>query len=114
MPLAKSGKLKALAVSSAEPSALAPGLPTVAATGVPGYEWVSMTGIWLPARTPAAIVQRLNQEIVRVLNRAEVRERFFNAGADTVGTSSEGFAAIIKSEIVKMSKVIRDAGIRVD
>ena len=113
-PLAKSGKLKSLAVTSAEPSALAPGLPTVAASGIPGYEWVSLTGIWAPAKTSGAIISRLNQEIVRVLSRADVRERFFNAGADTVGTSPENFAAIIKSEIAKMSKVIKDAGIRAD
>ncbi|MBI3069132.1 MAG: tripartite tricarboxylate transporter substrate binding protein, partial [Betaproteobacteria bacterium] len=66
MPHVKSDRLRALAVTSAEPSALAPGLPTVAASGVPGYEAVAMTGIWAPAKTPGAIIARLNQEIVRV------------------------------------------------
>ena len=113
-PHVKSGKLRALAVTSAEPSALVPGLPTVAASGLPGYEAVGMTGILAPAKTPAAIINRLNQEIVRVLNMPEVKEQFFNAGVEVVGSSPEQFAATIKSEIAKLGKVIKDAGIKVD
>src|SRR5262245_36436616 len=74
----KSGKLRALGVTSAQPSALAPGLPTVAAT-VPGYEAVGMTGVFAPAKTPANVVNRLNQEMVRVLSTPDVREKFFNS-----------------------------------
>ena len=111
-PHVKSGKLRALAVTSAAPSALAPGLPTVAASGVPGYEAVAMTGIWAPAKTPGAIIARLNQEIVRVLNLPDVKEKFLNAGAEVVGSSPEQLAATIKSEIAKISKVIKDAGIK--
>ena len=113
-PHVKTGKLRALAVTSAEPSALTPGLPTVAASGLPGYEVVGLTGIWAPAKTPAAIINRLNQEIVRVLNRADVKERFLNAGSEVVGGSPQEFTAMIKSDIARMSKVIKDAGIKVD
>jgi len=114
MPHVKSGKLRALAVTSAQPSATAPGLPTVAATGLPGYEVVNMTGIFAPVKTPEAIINRLHQEIVRTLSRPEVKERFFNAGVDTVGSSPQQFAATIKSDTAKMSKVIKEAGIKVE
>ena len=114
LPHVKSGKLRALAVTSAEATALAPGLPTVAASGLPGYEATGMTGMWAPAKTPAAIISRLNQEVVRALNRPDVKERFLNAGVETVGTSPEQFAAIIKSDIARLSKLIKDAGIKLD
>ena len=114
MPFVKSGKLKALAVTSAEPSAMAPGLPTVAASGVPGYEAVGLFGLLAPAKTPAAIINRLNQEVVRFVNRPEVKERYLNAGLETVGNSPEQFAAIIRSDMARMSKVIKDADIRAD
>jgi tripartite-type tricarboxylate transporter receptor subunit TctC len=81
-PHVKAAKLRALAVTSATPSALMPGVPTVTASGVPGYEWVGTTHMMVPARTPAAIVHRLNQEIVRFLNRPEVKERFLAAGTE--------------------------------
>ena len=112
-PHIKSGRLKALAVASSQPSALAPGLPTVAAT-VPGFESASLMGMFAPARTPAKLVQFLNQEIVRVLNRAEVRQKLFAAGVDSVGTTPEQFAVTIKSEMARLGKVIRDGGIRAE
>jgi tripartite-type tricarboxylate transporter receptor subunit TctC len=114
MPHVKAGKLKALAVTSATPSALVPGLPTVAATGVPGYEAAGMSCIWAPAGTPAPIINRLSQEIVRLLNRADVKERFLNAGVEPVGSSPEQFAATMRSDIARISKVIKDAGIKVN
>ncbi len=110
----KSGRLKALAVTSARPTELAPGLPTMAAAGLTGYEAVSMYGMFAPARTPAAIINRLNQETARVINHADTKERFFNAGVEIVGSSPDEFAAIIKSETGRWDKVIRDAGIRED
>jgi tripartite-type tricarboxylate transporter receptor subunit TctC len=85
-PHLKSGRLKALAVTTAQPSALFPGLPTITASGLPGYESVSLVGIFAPTETPAAIVDLLNRNIVRVLDQADVREKFFNAGIDTVGS----------------------------
>lgn len=107
----KSGKLRGLAVTSAQPTTLVTGLPTVSASGVPGYEAVGRTGIWAPAKTPAAVINRLNQEIVRTINSQEVKDKFFNAGVEGVGNSPEQFTAEIKNEIAKISKVIRDANI---
>jgi tripartite-type tricarboxylate transporter receptor subunit TctC len=112
-PHAKSGKLRALAVTSAEPSALFPGLPTVAAA-VPGYEAIGMTGIFAPAKTPAAIINRLHRETVRVINQPDVKEKFFNAGVETVGSSPEQFAATIKTDTARWEKVIKGAGIKLD
>ncbi len=111
-PHIKSGRLRALAVTSAKPSALAPGLPTMAASGLPGYESVAPYGMFAPAGTPAAIISRLNQEIVRVLSRPDSKERLFNAGIEVVGSSPEQLAAAVKSDTTRMSKVIKDAGIR--
>jgi tripartite-type tricarboxylate transporter receptor subunit TctC len=108
----KAGRLRALGITSAQPSALLPGLPTVAASGVPGYEAVSMTGMFAPAKTPAAIINRVSEETVRVLNRADVKERFLNSGVEAVGNTPQQFAAAVKSEMVKWGKVIKDAGVR--
>jgi tripartite-type tricarboxylate transporter receptor subunit TctC len=110
-PHVKSGKLRALAVTASEPSALAPGLPTVSESGLPGYESVQMSGLFAPAKTPAAIIRRLNQEIVRFLNTPEAKERFLNSGVEVVASSPEQFAAKVKSEVNRMGKVIK-AGIR--
>ena len=109
--LIKAGRLKALAVTSAQPSTLFPGMPTIAASGLPGYETVSNLGIFAPAKTPELIINRLNQEIVRVLARADIKEKFLNAGTEAVGSSPEQFAATIKSEIIRLGNVIRGAGI---
>jgi tripartite-type tricarboxylate transporter receptor subunit TctC len=108
----KSGRLKALAVTSIKPSALAPGLPTVAASGLPGYEAASMVGVLAPAGTPRAIITRLNQEIGQVLDKPDVKERLFATGAETVGGPPEQFAATMKSEMARLGKLIKDAGIR--
>ena len=110
-PHIRSGRLRALAVSSARPSELFPGVPTVAAT-LPGFEAVSPSGIFAPARTPEAIVNRLNQEIGRVLERPDVRQKFAASGVEVVGGSPQEFVAKIKSEVSYMGKVIKDAGIR--
>jgi tripartite-type tricarboxylate transporter receptor subunit TctC len=112
-PHIKSGKLKALAVTTAQPSALFPGLPAVAAS-VPGYESVAVHAVFTSAKTPDAIIRRLNQEIVRVLNQADVKNRLFNTGIETVGGTPEELAATINSGMTKLAKVIKDAGIRAD
>jgi tripartite-type tricarboxylate transporter receptor subunit TctC len=101
----KQGKLKGLAICSAQPSALFPGLPTVAASGLPGYESISPQALVAPAKTPAAIVNRLNQEILRVLNNPEVKERFANGGMEVVGNSPEQFAAAMKADIARVRKL---------
>lgn len=73
-----------------------------------------MQGIWAPARTPAAAIKRLNEEIVRVLNQPEAKQRILVSGSEAVGNSPEQFAATIKSDMARMGKVIKDAGIHVD
>ena len=113
-PHLKAGRLKPLAVTTAEPTPLLPGLMTVAAAGLPGYEAASTDGVFAPSKTPAAIIERLNQEIVRAINRPDVKEKFLNTGVEMIGSGPEQFAAAIKSEVSRMGKVIRDAGIRAD
>ena len=113
-PHIKSGRLRGLAVTSAQPSALFPELPTAAATGLPGYESGASYGIYAPAKTPETIINRLNQEIARVLNRAEVKEKLSMAGSEIVASAPERLAATMKSEMVRMGKVIKDAGIKAD
>jgi tripartite-type tricarboxylate transporter receptor subunit TctC len=114
MPHAKAGRLRPLAVTSAEPSALLPELPTVAASGLRGYESVGMIGSFAPGKTPTAIINRLHQEISRVLNRPEVKERFLNIQSELVASTPEQFAATLKSELAKWSNVIKQAGIKVE
>jgi tripartite-type tricarboxylate transporter receptor subunit TctC len=110
----KSGKLRALAVASLEPTALAPGLPTVSASGLPGFESTSMAGVFAPAKTPTAIINRLNQELVRFLNLPDTKERLFNVGQEVVSGTPAHLAATMKSEMTKLGKVIKDAGIRAE
>jgi tripartite-type tricarboxylate transporter receptor subunit TctC len=111
-PHIQAGKLRPLAVTSARPSALTPELPTIAAAGLPGYEMAQLNVIFAPAKTPAPIIQRLNQDIVRFLKLPETKERFFNAGVEVAGSTPEELGAIMKSDVAKIGKVIRDAGIR--
>jgi tripartite-type tricarboxylate transporter receptor subunit TctC len=111
LPHMKSGRLRALAVTSREPSAMFPGLPAVAAS-VPGYEAVSLYGLFAPATTPAAHINRLNQEIVRFLKTEAAQERILSAGLEVVGSSPQEFAVAMKFNIAKWSKVIKAAGIR--
>lgn len=110
----KAGRLRAMAVASAQPSPLAPEVPTMAASGLPGYEAASMSGMFAPAKTPPAIVNLLNTKIVQALNREDVKQRFLQAGTDAVGSTPAEFAAAISADMVKWSKVIRDAGIHED
>ena len=100
-------------MASLQPSLLLPDVPTLAASGLP-IEATIVQGIVAPARTPAVLVNRLSQEIARVLNRPEVKERHFSIGVETVGSSPEELGAVIRSDIVKWGKVIKDLGIRAD
>jgi tripartite-type tricarboxylate transporter receptor subunit TctC len=107
-------KLIALAVTSPRPSALVPGLPTVAESGLPGYESGSTLGVFAPAQTPRAIITRLNHEIVQVLNTPAGKDRLFKAGIEVVASSPAEFAAAINADMARSGKVIRAAGIRTD
>jgi tripartite-type tricarboxylate transporter receptor subunit TctC len=114
VPHVKAGRLRALGVTGAQPSAALPDVPAIAAAGVPGYEAVQYSGLFAPARTPAAIVELLSRAAATVLNRSETRERLYNLGVEVVGSTPAEFAAKIKSEVGVLGKVIRDAGIQAD
>ena len=113
MPHVKTGRVKALAVGSAQPTQLAPGLPTVAAT-VPGYEATSLSGMFAPANTSVAIKNRLSKEVTRYLQTADAGQQFLNVGLETVGGSPEEFAAAIKADVARVIRLVKEAGIRVD
>jgi len=113
-PLAKAGKLRALAVTTATRSAIAPEVPTLAESGLPGFEVGSWQGVFAPAGTPPAIVRRLNVEIVKILNLPDVKERLVGLGAEPVGNSSEEFSAMVKGEVVKWADVVKKSGAKVD
>ena len=104
----KSGRLKALAVTTAEPTPLAPDLPTVAQAGLPGYESISLSGYFAPAKTPLPIIQRLNQEIVRILSDPEHKQRMAALGVELMGSTLEGFTEMIKAETIRMSAVLKN------
>jgi tripartite-type tricarboxylate transporter receptor subunit TctC len=112
LPHIKSGRLRALAVTSARRSAALPEVPTVAEAGLPGYDSTQWYGVLAPAGTPREIVARLHGEIARALRDAEVGKRLAADGAEPVGSSPEEFAAFIKSESEKWSRVAKAAGIQ--
>lgn len=112
LPLAASGKLRALAVTSARRSRLAPDLPTVAESGLPGFEVTGWYGLAAPAATAAAAVARLNAEINRALASAETVEQLRQQGLEPVGDTPEQASAWIRTEVAQWTKVIRDAGIK--
>ena len=114
MPHMKSGRLRALAVTSREPSRLLPGLPTIASAGLDGFEIETIFGLFAPAKTPEPVIRRLNQEVARVLNTPEAKERLFSAGVEAAPGAPDELAVYIRSDMSRMGKVIRDAGIRLD
>ena len=113
LPHVKSGKLRGLAVTTGRATPLVPGMPPIAES-LPGYESVSMTLVFAPTNTPIVIINRVNQEIVRFLKTTEAKERFFNYGSETVGSSPKELAATVASEINKWTKVIKQAGLKID
>jgi tripartite-type tricarboxylate transporter receptor subunit TctC len=113
-PLAKAGKLRALAVTTARRSSIAPDVPTLAESGLPGFEVGSWQGVFAPAGTPPEIVKRLNAEIVKALNLPDVREKLGSLGAEIVANSPEEFSALVKAEVVKWAEVVKKSGAKVD
>ena len=111
-PHVKSRRLRALAVGSAQPSAFLPGVPTIAASGVPGYESDAKHALFAPAGTPAAIVARLNQEVVRLFQTPEARGIFVKGGVEAATCSPDELTAIMKSERETIGRILRAAGIR--
>lgn len=114
LPHARTGRLRALAVTGARRSPAAPDLPTMAEAGVPGYEAANWFGIVVPARTPRAVVSKLNQEVARALGLPDVQERLSNLGMEPVSNTPEQFTDHIKSEIAKWAKVVKASGARPD
>jgi tripartite-type tricarboxylate transporter receptor subunit TctC len=113
-PHVKAGRLRALAVTSAQPSALFPDIPTVTASGLPGYVAEQNIGVFAPAKTPAAVIERLQREVNAAVRRPEVRERFANAGVEPVGTTPGEFSAVITADIARMKQLIQSTGIRAE
>ena len=113
-PLAKAGKLRALAVTTGKRSSIAPEVPTLAESGLPGFEVGSWQGVFAPAGTPPEIVKRLNAEIVKILNMPDVKEKLVALGAEPVGDTPEQFSAYVKSEVGKWSDIVKKSGAKVD
>jgi tripartite-type tricarboxylate transporter receptor subunit TctC len=114
LPFVKSGKLRALAVSSAARIAALPDVPTFAEAGFPGVEDYTWIAVFLPAGTPAAIVQRLNEACNQALQSADMRERLVALAFDPVGGTSQQFSAYVKTEIAKWGKVVREGNIKAE
>jgi tripartite-type tricarboxylate transporter receptor subunit TctC len=108
----KAGRLRPVALSGTKRTPAAPGIPTVAESGLPGFAVTSWFGVAAPAKTPRPIVDRLNGEIVRALATPELRERMEGMGADPVGNTPEEYTRFVQNEIVKWGKVIKAAGIK--
>ena len=113
-PQAKAGKLRAIAVTTAQRSGLAPEVPTFAESGLPGYELGSWHGVFAPAGTPKDIIAKLNAEIVRGIQSAETRQRLLALGVDAAGTSVESFAAFVRAEVPKWAKVVKESGAKAE
>ena len=111
---ARSGKLRALAVTTAKRVAAAPELPTVAESGVPGYEITIWNGLLAPSGTPKPVLDRLHAEVLKVLAMPEVKQSFTNIGAEIVTSTPVQFAVFIKSDLAKYAKVVKDADVRID
>lgn len=108
------GRLRAVGVTTAQPTRLMPGLPTIASAGLPGYESAATIGAFTRAGTPPAVIGLLHREIAQFLQRPDITERLFNAGIDVVASTPQEFAELIRTEMKVKGKIIRDAGIRMN
>lgn len=106
----KSGRIKALAITSAKRSALMPELPTIAESGLPGFEVVAWFGLYAPAATPKDVVTKLNADVTRALQLPDVREKFASLGAESMPMSTDQFAVYLRAEIAKFAKAIKESG----
>jgi tripartite-type tricarboxylate transporter receptor subunit TctC len=112
LPFVKSGRLRALALSSGKRSAAAPELPTVAESGMPGFDVSTWFGMLAPSGTPREIITRLNDEVRKIVQMPEVRTRLISQGADPIGSTPEEFKAYIHSELIKWEKAVKAIGVR--
>jgi tripartite-type tricarboxylate transporter receptor subunit TctC len=114
LPHVATGKLRALAVTSGKRSSVAPDLPTVAESGLPAFEVINWYGVLVPARTPKAVVDKLNAEIAKIMKMPDVKERLSSVGIETFSSTPAQFAAFIKDETAKWAKVVKFSGARLD
>lgn len=114
LPQAKAGKLRGVAVSTSKRSPVMPGVPTVAESGLPGFEVSVWFSVLAPANTPREIIDRLNAVLVKALHTPDMRERLASQGAEAIGNTPEAFAAQMKADIAKWAKVVRDSNIKLD
>jgi len=114
LPHVRAGKLRALAVTSAKRSSMAPNVPTLSEAGVPGFNVSSWYGIVVPAGTPKAIIKRVHDAVVVAIRNPEVRKRFGSTDLELVGSDPEKFGTFIRSEVAKWAKVIKESGMRLN
>jgi tripartite-type tricarboxylate transporter receptor subunit TctC len=114
LPQAKAGKVRAIAVTTAKRSAAAPDIPTIQEAGVPGYEYSLWNGLFVPAATPPAVVNKIAADVSRVLQMSDVHERLTSFGIDVLGTSPAEFKEFFFAELGKWAKVVKASGIQVD
>jgi len=110
----KSGKLRALAVTTSKRCPVYPDIPTVAEAGVPGYEFISWFGVLTPAKTPKLVVTKLNNEIVKILRKPDMMDRLQKIGMEIIADTPEQFAAFINAEMIKWAKVIKESGAQIN
>ncbi|HEV7393451.1 MAG TPA: tripartite tricarboxylate transporter substrate-binding protein, partial [Burkholderiales bacterium] len=113
-PDAAIGRLRLLAVTSPERSSIFPDVPTVAESGLPGFEALQWFGVYAPAGTPREIVARLNSDIGKILRMPDIRERFSSLGADIAGGSAEDFAAFQRLEVARWTKIVKASGAKIE
>jgi tripartite-type tricarboxylate transporter receptor subunit TctC len=114
LPFVKAGRLKALAVTTSTRSSLLPDVPTVAESGLPGYEAANWYGFLAPAKTPKDIIDRLNHEIVKILRLPEVKDRLAGLGAEPVGNTPQQFGELIRSDLTKWKAIVAETGAKAD
>ena len=113
-PMVKSGRIRALAVTTLQRSSLLPEVPTVAQAGIKGFEAGNWFGVFAPAGTPREIVERVNAAINRAMTRPEMKDKLLSQGADALTGTPADLAALVQRELAKFAKIIKDAGVRVE
>ena len=114
MPHVKSGRVRTLGVASQKRSPQLPDIPTIAESGVPGFESVTWFGMFAPARTPASIIRKVNDAVVKVVRSSDVKSRFEALGADPIGSTPEEFAAFVRRDMERYATVVKVSGAKID
>lgn len=114
LPMVRDGRLRAIAVASEKRTTALPDVPTVAESGYPGFDTSSWQGAWAPAKTPAPLVRKLNQDLLKLIALSDVRARFAELGMEPAGTSEQALARVIQSDLVKWAKVIKTSGAKAE